>query len=87
MTKDDYTAVRCGMNVSKGIIEGTIDAGIGLENIQQVEVCVVLMRSTYSRRLITFDCFSASTPNHSWKSGARPTAALQLTSRCYGLMN
>jgi hypothetical protein len=26
------------MNVSKGIIEGTIDAGIGLENIQQVEV-------------------------------------------------
>ncbi|POW18321.1 hypothetical protein PSHT_05961 [Puccinia striiformis] len=37
MTSDDYTAVRCGMNVSKGIIEGTIDAGIGLENIQQVE--------------------------------------------------
>jgi pyrimidine precursor biosynthesis enzyme len=38
MTSKDYTAVRCGMNVSKGIIEGTIDAGIGLENIQQVEV-------------------------------------------------
>jgi hypothetical protein len=38
MTSEDYTAVRCGMNVSKGIIEGTIDAGIGLENIQQVEV-------------------------------------------------
>ncbi|POW06106.1 hypothetical protein PSTT_09214, partial [Puccinia striiformis] len=38
MTSDDYTAVRCGMNVSKGIIEGTIDAGIGLENIQQVEL-------------------------------------------------
>ncbi|CAH7685258.1 protein NMT1 [Phakopsora pachyrhizi] len=26
MTSDDYTAVRCGMNVSKAIIEGTIDA-------------------------------------------------------------
>ncbi|KAH9441042.1 hypothetical protein MJO29_015415 [Puccinia striiformis f. sp. tritici] len=38
MTSSDYTAVRCGMNVSKGIIEGTIDAGIGLENIQQVEL-------------------------------------------------
>jgi hypothetical protein len=32
MTPDDYTAVRCGMNISKAIIEGTIDAGIGLEN-------------------------------------------------------
>jgi hypothetical protein len=32
MTPEDYTAVRCGMNISKAIIEGTIDAGIGLEN-------------------------------------------------------
>jgi pyrimidine precursor biosynthesis enzyme len=32
MTPQDYTAVRCGMNISKAIIEGTIDAGIGLEN-------------------------------------------------------
>ena len=38
MTPDDYTAVRCGMNVSKAIIEGTIDAGIGLENVQMVEL-------------------------------------------------
>lgn len=38
MTSKDYTAVRCGMNVAKAIIEGTIDAGIGLENIQQVEL-------------------------------------------------
>jgi len=38
MTSNDYTAVRCGMNVSKAIIDGTIDAGIGLENIQQVEL-------------------------------------------------
>lgn len=38
MTADDYTAVRCGMNVTKAIIEGTIDAGIGLENVQMVEL-------------------------------------------------
>lgn len=38
MKPDDYTAVRCGMNVSKAIIEGTIDAGIGLENVQMVEL-------------------------------------------------
>jgi len=38
MTPADYTAVRCGMNVSKAIIEGTIDAGIGLENVQMVEL-------------------------------------------------
>jgi len=34
----DYTAVRCGMNVSKAIIKGEIDAGIGLENVQMVEL-------------------------------------------------
>ncbi|OJJ49011.1 hypothetical protein ASPZODRAFT_59973 [Penicilliopsis zonata CBS 506.65] len=38
MTVDDYTAVRCGMNVSKAIIRGEIDAGIGLENVQMVEL-------------------------------------------------
>ncbi|KAH8817038.1 thiamine synthase [Xylogone sp. PMI_703] len=38
MTPEDYTAVRCGMNVSKAIIEGSIDAGIGLENVQMVEL-------------------------------------------------
>jgi len=38
MLPTDYTAVRCGMNVSKAIIEGTIDAGIGLENVQMVEL-------------------------------------------------
>lgn len=27
-----------GMNISKAIIEGKIDAGIGLENVQQVEL-------------------------------------------------
>lgn len=38
MTPDDYTAVRCGMNVTKAIVQGTIDAGIGLENVQMVEL-------------------------------------------------
>lgn len=38
MTPADYTAMRCGMNVSKAIIKGEIDAGIGLENVQMVEL-------------------------------------------------
>ncbi|KIV95252.1 hypothetical protein, variant 2 [Exophiala mesophila] len=38
MQPSDYTAVRCGMNVSKAIIKGEIDAGIGLENVQMVEL-------------------------------------------------
>lgn len=38
MTPNDYTAIRCGMNVSKAIIKGEIDAGIGLENVQMVEL-------------------------------------------------
>lgn len=38
MSPSDYTAVRCGMNVSKAIIKGEIDAGIGLENVQMVEL-------------------------------------------------
>jgi pyrimidine precursor biosynthesis enzyme len=38
MTPDDYTAVRCGMNITKAIIQGKIDAGIGLENVQMVEL-------------------------------------------------
>ncbi|OJD36230.1 thiamine biosynthesis protein [Diplodia corticola] len=38
MTPDDYTAVRCGMNVTAAITAGHIDAGIGLENVQMVEL-------------------------------------------------
>ncbi|KAF9891483.1 glycylpeptide N-tetradecanoyltransferase [Aspergillus nanangensis] len=38
MTSTDYTAIRCGMNITKAIINGTIDAGIGLENVQMVEL-------------------------------------------------
>lgn len=38
MTPEEYTAVRVGMNVSGSIINGSIDAGIGLENVQVVEL-------------------------------------------------
>ncbi|GAB7348933.1 hypothetical protein MBLNU459_g7619t1 [Dothideomycetes sp. NU459] len=38
MKPEDYQAIRCGMNVSKAIINGDIDAGIGLENVQMVEL-------------------------------------------------
>lgn len=38
LTPEDYTAVRCGMNVSKAITNGDVDAGIGLENVQMVEL-------------------------------------------------
>ncbi|KAK6218128.1 hypothetical protein LQW54_002878 [Pestalotiopsis sp. IQ-011] len=49
MTPNDYTAVRCGMNVNKAIIEGTIDAGIGLENVQMVELAEWLAGQGRSR--------------------------------------
>ncbi|KAI7855153.1 NMT1/THI5 like-domain-containing protein [Circinella umbellata] len=38
MTPEDYTAVRVGMNVTGSIIRGEIDAGVGLENVQMVEL-------------------------------------------------
>jgi len=38
MSPSSYTAVRVGMNVTKSLIDGTIDAGIGLENVQMVEL-------------------------------------------------
>ncbi|RDL30007.1 Uncharacterized protein BP5553_10634 [Venustampulla echinocandica] len=38
MKPTDYEAIRCGMNVSQAIIEGSIHAGIGLENVQMVEL-------------------------------------------------
>jgi pyrimidine precursor biosynthesis enzyme len=38
MSPSDYTAIRCGMNVSGAIIKGEVDAGIGLENVQMVEL-------------------------------------------------
>ncbi|KAI8908652.1 NMT1 protein [Powellomyces hirtus] len=38
MTPADYTAVRVGMNVADAIKRNVIDAGVGLENIQQVDL-------------------------------------------------
>jgi pyrimidine precursor biosynthesis enzyme len=38
MQPSDYAAIRVGMNVTKSIIDGDIDAGIGLENVQMVEL-------------------------------------------------
>ncbi|KAI8099228.1 NMT1/THI5 like-domain-containing protein, partial [Halteromyces radiatus] len=38
MSTSDYTAVRVGMNVTKALQNGEIDAGIGLENVQMVEL-------------------------------------------------
>ncbi|KNG51051.1 NMT1-domain-containing protein [Stemphylium lycopersici] len=38
MAPTDYEAVRVGMNVTRSIITGEIDAGIGLENVQMVEL-------------------------------------------------
>lgn len=38
MAPTDYTAVRCGMNVAGAIQSGAVDAGIGLENVQMVEL-------------------------------------------------
>ncbi|CAO3628649.1 unnamed protein product [Mucor hiemalis] len=38
MTPTDYQAIRVGMNVTDAIIRGEIDAGIGIENVQQVEL-------------------------------------------------
>ncbi|EPQ52999.1 TPA thiamine biosynthesis protein [Gloeophyllum trabeum ATCC 11539] len=38
MKPSDYQAIRVGMNVSQAIINGSIDAGIGLENVQQCEL-------------------------------------------------
>ncbi|WFD33183.1 Glycylpeptide N-tetradecanoyltransferase [Malassezia sp. CBS 17886] len=38
MQPGDYEAVRVGMNVSDAIKRGDIDAGIGLENVQMVEL-------------------------------------------------
>ncbi|ORX94732.1 NMT1-domain-containing protein [Basidiobolus meristosporus CBS 931.73] len=38
MTPEDYTPVRVGMNVTRAIQKGVIDGGIGIENVQMVEL-------------------------------------------------
>lgn len=49
MSPNDYEAVRVGMNVTKSIINGDIDAGIGLENVQMVELEEWLVSQNRSR--------------------------------------
>ncbi|KAH8722487.1 NMT1/THI5 like-domain-containing protein [Phaeosphaeriaceae sp. PMI808] len=49
MSPTDYTAVRVGMNVTRSIIKGEIDAGIGLENVQMVELEEWLVSQNRSR--------------------------------------
>lgn len=49
MSPSDYSAVRVGMNVTKSIINGDIDAGIGLENVQMVELEEWLVSQNRSR--------------------------------------
>lgn len=49
MSPNDYHAVRVGMNVTRSIISGEIDAGIGLENVQMVELEEWLVSQNRSR--------------------------------------
>ncbi|GAA5836324.1 hypothetical protein JCM11251_001463 [Rhodosporidiobolus azoricus] len=35
---EDYTAVRCGMDISAAIISGKVDGGIGIDAVQMVEL-------------------------------------------------
>lgn len=49
MSPSDYSAVRVGMNVTRSIINGEIDAGIGLENVQMVELEEWLVSQNRSR--------------------------------------
>jgi pyrimidine precursor biosynthesis enzyme len=49
MSPSDYHAVRVGMNVTRAIITGEIDAGIGLENVQMVELEEWLVAQNRSR--------------------------------------
>ncbi|PWN53465.1 putative thiamine biosynthesis protein [Violaceomyces palustris] len=58
MGPEDYTAVRVGMNVTDAIIRGDIDAGIGLENVQMVELeewCKTQGRPTTDVKMLRID--------------------------------
>lgn len=58
LSKADYTAVRVGMNVSDAIKRGDIDAGIGLENVQMVELeewCKAQGRPASDVRMLRID--------------------------------
>jgi len=55
---NEYTTVRCGMNISKAIQRGEIDAGIGLENVQMAEMAdwlVMQGRPTSSVKMMRLD--------------------------------
>ena len=60
MKPTDYEAVRVGMNVSQAIMNGTIDAGIGLENVQQCELEEWLKAQGVSPLLFTIWCTPCS---------------------------
>ncbi|GAA5943647.1 uncharacterized protein JCM15063_002996 [Sporobolomyces koalae] len=61
LTKDgtpDYTPVRCGMQIADSILNGSIDAGIGLENVQTVELeewCKTQARSVEDVKMLRID--------------------------------
>ncbi|KAN0061947.1 Glycylpeptide N-tetradecanoyltransferase [Thecaphora frezii] len=58
MRPEDYTAVRVGMNVTDAIIRGDIDAGVGLENVQMVELeayCVSQSRPASDVKMLRID--------------------------------
>ncbi|PWN24609.1 NMT1-domain-containing protein [Jaminaea rosea] len=58
MQPSDYKAVRVGMNVSESIKRGDIDAGIGLENVQMVELeewCKATNRPTTDVKMLRID--------------------------------
>lgn len=58
MLPSDYTAVRVGMNVADAIKRGDIDAGIGLENVQMVELeewCKETGRSPSEVKMLRID--------------------------------
>jgi pyrimidine precursor biosynthesis enzyme len=46
MSPDDYQAIRVGMNVTRSIITGEIDAGIGLENVQGKYTLRILLNTS-----------------------------------------
>lgn len=58
----DYTPVRCGMQIADKILDGSIDAGIGLENVQTVELeewCKVNSRSVDDVKMLRIDELAA----------------------------
>ena len=58
MSPTDYKAVRVGMNVSESIKRGDIDGGIGLENVQMVELeeyCKATNRPSSDVKMLRID--------------------------------